>query len=131
MVCPVAGFVTPAAFTASLNARWRTVGGRCGAGGTRRSGVHVAARRREHPLPAELPVRVGVLPRQGERQLDAPGAVAEIPLVEPANPAQVGLEREGEPYGQQGDAVFAALAVPLEQLVPAEVDVLHPELAAL
>ena len=54
-------------------------------------------------------------------------ALIQIFLVDLAGPGQVVLEGLDEGGGEDGEAVFQAFAVPDDELVEAEIDVLDPE----
>jgi len=51
--------------------------------------VHVDAGGWEDPLPSPLPARVGILAREGPRQLNPTGALSQIGLVLLASPRHV------------------------------------------
>ena len=127
----VAGFVRPAARTASrhgpLHHRLVEVVAVADAGVR----VHVERRRREHPLPRPLGRGVDVLLGERVRQRRSAPAAREVGVVQTADPMQVARQPVARRGGEHGDAVFPALAAPDPDLVAVEVDVLDAEGEAL
>jgi hypothetical protein len=93
--------------------------------------VDGAARRREHVLPAPLPFGTGILPRQGERQMNASATFAKIVLMQRAYAHEMIAQRFEQVLRQQSNLVLLSLGVADEQLTVLKVDVLDAKSKAL
>jgi hypothetical protein len=99
----------------------------------RRAKARVPAdpRRRKNPLPSPLPIGVWVLLRQCVRELHASQTLFQITLVDPADAIQMDRERLLDCTWKHGDAVLVALALPNQDLVAMELDILDAQGQAL
>jgi len=85
----------------------------------------------KNPLPSPFGGGVRVFAVQGVGQLDAPSALGEILLVNRLDLPQMVLKGGFERFGKHCDSVIGPLAVPDEDFVAREVDVLDAEAQAL
>jgi hypothetical protein len=83
------------------------------------------------PTATASPSRPGVLPVDGVGQSDPSETFQKVPLMKFPNPFQVLPQGFLQATRQHGEAVLPPLAVPDLDLVPVEVDVLHPQPDAL
>ena len=95
-----------------------------------RSGIEVMGGSGKHPLPGPLAVGIRVLPNQGVRQRRPAQPLFQIGFVLFANSPQVVLERLAQHVRQHGDPIFLTFAVPDGDFMPAEVQILDPQLQA-
>src|SRR5262245_57802254 len=89
--------------------------------------VNGEARRRKQPLPGPFAPRVRVLPSERPRQLDPPGALAEVALMERSHPFEVLREVSLDHTREHRHAVPAVLAVSDRDVVRREVEVLDSQ----
>src|SRR5881396_1510243 len=93
--------------------------------------VDIEPRRREHPLPAPLTARVGVLPIQGVRQLHPAGATVDVPFVLAADAIEMPSEGGFDSCRKHGPAVLVPFAAGDNHLVDSETDILDAQPSAL
>src|SRR5690348_13132497 len=86
------------------------------------AGIDVFPRRREHPMPAQLPRRPRVLPLECIREGDGSAAVDQVPVVPGPDPLKLLSEWVHQFAWEDRLPVLATLAVPYDQYAPAEVD---------
>ena len=90
-------------------------------------GVYVDARGGEHPLPSPLATGVRILAPECVRQRHPAGAGGEVALVLAAHRFDNAPERVVQDGGYHGATIAIAFAGAHHDLIPTEVDVLHPE----
>ena len=90
-------------------------------------GVDVLPGSGEHPLPAELPGRAGVLPLEGVREGHRPAAGLQIPGVPDADLVEMLLEGITQRPRKDRLPVLSTLAVPDHEHPAAELDVLDAQ----
>ena len=93
--------------------------------------VFTAVLLRKDPLPAPLLGSVGVFTVEGVWQENATPTVGQVALVDCFDGFEVLLQRGFERLGQHSDTVFRPLAVPDEDVVSGEIDVLDAQTQTL
>ena len=94
-------------------------------------GIGASGAGREHVLPAPVGGGVWVLAVQGGGEMDAAEAIGDVLFVEFANVNEVVPEPVTAGVGEEGAAIFVALAVSDGDVPEVEVDILNSELEAL
>lgn len=91
----------------------------------------VLACRRKHPTPSPLPTRVGCLAIHRPRQGHVPAAGRYPPCHEGSHLSEMRPQGSYQCVRHHGDAITPALSLANPQFFPVEIEILHPNLAAL